>query len=199
MELLEQLDVKTRLKIQKKLKKELNERRYEHTLRVENTATLLASHHKAPIGQCAMAALLHDCAKNFKPEKMSKLCEKYHIELSDNELLNNDLIHSKLGAVIAKEHYKIGHPEVLSAIKWHTTGRPDMTLVEKILFVADYIEPGRKNHGRLDEIRPLANQDLDLALMMILEDKINYLKSKEKQIDPITFETYHFYKDLKRA
>ncbi|NDL67924.1 bis(5'-nucleosyl)-tetraphosphatase (symmetrical) YqeK [Anaerotalea alkaliphila] len=184
------LEVKQRLSMRKTLKRELEERRYEHTLRVEETAVQLAMAHNVDPSHSATAALLHDCAKNYKQEKMARLCERYHIELSMDELLNNDLVHAKVGAVVAREKYLVSHPDVLNAIRYHTTGRPHMTPLDKVIFVADYIEPGRKPHGRMEEIRKLAFHDLNTSLLMILEDKIGYLLTKEKQIDQITIETY---------
>ena len=97
-------------------------------------------------------------------------------------------------AIWRKKEYKIEDPEILSAILYHTTGRPGMTLLEQIIFTADYIEPGRKQAPNLTQIRHLAFTDLDAAVTKILEDTLEYLKSGDGEMDPMTEETYNYYK-----
>ena len=100
-----------------------------------------------------------------------------------------------IGAFIAKEKYGVDDPEILSAIAYHTTGHPDMTLMDKIIFVADYIEPNRKIIRDLPEIRKEAFIDLDRCIIHILKNTLEYLKDKEYVIDETTEETYYFYVD----
>ena len=179
-----------------KIKKRLTTKRYEHTLRVEKTAIELAKKHKANIYSVAIAALLHDNAKNYTNDKKLKLCHKYNIELSQAEQANIDLVHSKLGSVLAKEKYNIQDLDIINAIKYHTTGRPHMSITEKIIYIADFIEPGRKEFPGIVKARDLAYQDLDTALVKILMLTINHVVDRGQIIDPITEETYEYYYKL---
>lgn len=181
-------------KIRKKLKDELSKSRYEHTLGVEFTAAAMAMKFGADIDRTELAGLLHDCAKCIDDEEKIDECKKYGIEISDVEKRNPFLIHSKLGAVYAKKKYGVDDAEILSAITYHTTGRPDMTLIEKIVFIADYIEPARDKAKNLSEIRKIAFEDIDEAMYMILRDTLEYLKTGEGELDPTTEEAYKYYK-----
>lgn len=183
-------------KINKKLEKKLDKERYEHTLGVMYTASALAMCHNANIEQALLAGLLHDCAKCIPNDKKIKLCRKYHLEISDVELKNPSLLHAKLGAFMAKTKYHVKDNEVLCAIKSHTTGRPAMTLLEKIIYIADYIEPGRNELPNMAEVRKLAFHNIDECLYRMLKDSLEYLKSRNLPIDKMTEKTYHYYKKL---
>ena len=113
----------------------------------------------------------------------------------DVERRNPYLLHAKVGSYLAKKEYKVEDPEILSAILYHTTGHPNMTLLEKIIFTADYIEPGRKQAPNLKIIRQMAFIDLDVAVKKILEDTLDYLRSGDGEMDPMTEETYQYYKN----
>lgn len=182
-------------KIAKALEKELDAKRYEHTIGVEYTAAALAMAHGASVKDAQMAGLLHDCAKAVPDDKKIALCEKYGIPIRDVERTNPGLLHAKLGRYFAEHEYGIDNPDILGAIEWHTTGKPDMSLLEKIVFVADYIEPSRKPLINLEEIRHLAFKDIDKAIIQILEDTLLYLGQSGKSIDSLTEQTYHFYCD----
>ena len=183
-------------KIRKKLKDSLSKSRYEHTLGVEFTAASMAMKFGADINRTELAGLLHDCAKCIDDEEKLEECKKYNVKISDVEKRNPFLIHSKLGAVYAKEKYGVNDEEILSAIRCHTTGRPDMTLLEKIIFIADYIEPARDKAKNLAEIRKMSFEDIDEAMYMILRDTLEYLEGGEGELDPTTEETYIFYKKI---
>ena len=178
--------------------------RYLHTLRVAETATSLAfCHCRQPdtdIPRAELAGMLHDCAKYYTGDEMISLCNKYDIALSDTEKRNTALIHGKLGAYLAGERYGVKDSEICSAISFHTTGKPDMTDLEKIIYIADYIEPGRKMDCTpypLNEIRKESFQSLDNALLMILTNTVEYLKKDtEKEIDDLTMKTYEYYKGM---
>lgn len=180
----------------KKLQKKLDSDRYEHTIGVAYTASALAMRYKCDIDKALIAGLLHDNAKCIPYEKKIQLCEKYNIHLSLAEKENPALLHAKLGAFLAMHKYKVDDKEIISAIYYHTTGKPDMTLLEKIIYVADYIEPMRYKAKNLDEIRQLAFIDLDKALLKILEDTLEYLQLQKYNIDPYTERTYEFYKNI---
>ena len=179
--------------LQKKMKKKLDEYRYEHTLGVMYTAAALAMCHKVDLEQALFAGLLHDCAKCYSDEKKFELCKDYGVELSNEEKENPSLIHAKLGAVMAREKYGIESEEVLAAIETHTTGASGMQPLQQIVFIADYIEPHRDKAGRLEEIRHTAFSSLDQACEMILEDTLQYLSDSPKTVDPMTQETYEYY------
>ncbi len=183
-------------KIRKKLKDELSKSRYEHTLGVEFTAAAMAMKFGADMDKAQLAGLLHDCAKCIDDEEKLDECRKYNVQISDVERRNPFLIHSKLGAVYAREKYGVEDKEILSAITYHTTGRPDMSLIEKIVFIADYIEPGRDKAKNLKEIRRVSFEDIDEAAYMILRDTLEYLEGGEGELDPTTAETYEFYKAI---
>ena len=180
-------------KIRDSIEKEMDEKRFAHTLGVAYTAAMLASIHGIPQDTALLAGLLHDCAKCYSDEKMFSLCSKNNVSFSVTESKNTALLHGKVGAIIAYKKYAVEDETILNAIRYHTTGRPEMTLLDKIIYVADYIEPGRKALPNLSEIRKLAFQDLDAALIMILENILNYLESCGKETDPATRETYEYY------
>lgn len=175
------------------MKKAQDGKRYEHTLGVEYTAAALAMRYECDIADAQTAGLLHDCAKCLTDEKRLSICEKNNIAITDLERKNPFLLHAKVGAFLAREEYGVTKPDILNAIQYHTTGRQGMSLLEKIVFVADYIEPGRKHAPNLAEIRKLAFLDLNRALVRILEDTLGYLRSSDGDIDPMTEETWHYY------
>jgi len=180
----------------KKLQKKLDTDRYEHTIGVMYTAAALAMRYKYDINKAQLAGLLHDNAKCIPYEKKIQMCQKYNLHLSDAEKENPALLHAKLGAFLAMHKYKISDKEVVSAILYHTTGRPGMTLLDKIIYVADYIEPNRYKAQNLEEIRELAFVDIDAALVRILHDTLEYLNSINGSVDPLTKKTYNYYNKI---
>lgn len=181
------------IKIRKAMEKTLDAKRYEHTLGVEYTAAALAMRYDAPIMSAQLAGLLHDCAKCLSNDKKLSICEKYNISVNEIEKRNPFLLHAKVGSFLAMNEYGVDDPDVINAILNHTTGRPGMSLLEKIVFIADYIEPGRKQAPNLAEIRKLAFVNLDQALIRILEDTLVYLKDSGGEMDPMTGKTYAYY------
>lgn len=180
--------------IRKKLKKELDKDRYEHTKGVMYTAGCLAMAHEYSIEKAMLAGLLHDCAKCVPNEEKVKLCREHQVIVSKVELENQYLLHAKAGAILAEQKYEVTDPLILHAIKVHTTGEPDMNILDKIIFIADYIEPKRNIAPHLELIRKLAFQDLDQCMAEILYDTLYYLKDRKGSIDPATELTYEFYK-----
>lgn len=183
-----------RREIKEQLKQKLKPGRYEHTLGVEYTSACLAMRYDYPMEKADIAGLLHDCAKCLSDEEKLLMCRERKIPISEAEEKNPGLLHAKLGASLAKELYGIEEEEILSAICCHTTGKPAMTLLEKIVFVADYIEPNREHAPSLEKLRKLAFQDIDQCLLLILEQTLDYLKKTGAKIDPMTEETYQYYK-----
>ena len=185
------------LKIERKVKKELDQYRYMHTLGVMYTAASLAMRYQADVKDAMIAGLLHDCAKCIPGQDKIRLCKKYDIDITPIELSNPGLLHAKLGAYLAKKEYQVENEDILQAIRSHTTGRPDMSLLEKIIYIADYIEPGRNPLPNMDLVRKLAFEDLDECLFVMLKDSLEYLNSRNIPIDPMTEQTYEFYNKIK--
>lgn len=183
-------------KMNRKLKKYIDESRYIHTKGVMYTSASLAMAHGEDLLKAQVAGLLHDCAKCIPNDKKIKMCIKHDIEMSETETANPFLLHAKLGAYVANKKYHVTDEAILSAVRYHTTGRADMTLLEKIVFVADYIEPNRYKARNLTEIRKISFIDLDEAVYMILRDTLIYLKSNPKNIDTTTNDAYEFYKEI---
>lgn len=187
------IDNKDIIFIQGKLKRKLSDTRYAHTVSVSHTCACLAMKYEYDVNKAIIAGLLHDCAKYMDSEEMLNKAQKAGLPISDYELNKPDLLHAKLGSYYANKKYNINDEEILSAIECHTTGKPKMNLLEKIVYVADYIEPFRCKMPRLDVIRTLAFEDIDECLKLILSDTLKYLKSSGMMIDKATIDTYNYY------
>lgn len=183
-------------KMQRKLKKYMDTPRYQHTLGVMYTAAALAMCHGIDLEQAQVAGLLHDCAKCIPNDKKLKLCREHSIPVSETEQKTPHLLHAPLGAYLAKEKYHVEEEAILNAITWHTTGRPEMSVLEKIIFTADYIEPLRAKAPNLTEIRAAAFSDLDYSVYLILRDTLAYLEQEETCLDNKTVVAYNYYKTL---
>ncbi len=180
-----------------RLKKDLTADRYAHSVSVAETAYYLAIVHKVNAKKVVKAAFLHDCAKCKRLDEQRRICELFGYTPSTYEANNAGLLHSKAGVYVAKEVYGVKSKKILNAICYHTTGRPKMSKVEKIVFISDFIEPKRKFKFDIEHIVEAAFEDLDLAVFYILEANINYLKNKSKVFDPTTIKTYNYYKEIK--
>lgn len=181
--------------IQKKLEKKLKKSRYQHTLGVMFTAASMAMRFDVDIHKAMLAGLLHDCGKFCPPKDQIKLCGKLGLELTEIEKEIPPMIHARLGACLAEKEYGVEDEDILNAILHHTTGRPQMSMLEKIIFLADYIEPGRKMIPGLEEVRHLSFKDIDAAVCMCARNTLDYLEKTEKRINPLTEQTYLFYDD----
>ena len=142
----------------------LKRRRVPHVLGTEETAARLARRYGAEEESARRAALLHDCTKRLSAGEQLELCRHYHIDLDEYEQREAKLLHAKTGAAVARDVFGVSD-EIYWAIWWHTTGKADMTLLEKILYLADYMEPTR-DFCDLRELRRLAFEDLDRALLL---------------------------------
>lgn len=181
--------------INAKLHSVLTPKRYKHTQGVAQESIQLAKRYGADSDKAYIAGLLHDCAKCFTDEEKLVLCDKYNLVLDDILKSQPDLTHSFLGAKIAQEEYGIQDSEILDAIAYHTTGRPNMSLLEKIVFIADYIEPNREYFEGLDKVRELAYKDIDKAIIYSLESTINYNKNKKRIIHPLSIAALDYLKE----
>lgn len=182
-------------KLRKTLEKELKPDRFDHTLGVAYTAANMAFIHGADVEKALVAGFLHDCAKCMSHEDQIKICEKNNIEISDVERKNHSLLHAKVGMYMARTKYDVYDTDILNAIRWHTTGREDMSLLEKIIYIADFIEPNRKPLEDMAKIRQEAYTDIDKCLAHILHNSVIYLKTIGKEIDDATMIAYEYYKD----
>ncbi len=185
-----------RSEIEKALRKELDRERFRHTMGVMYTAASLAMAHGEDMEKALLAGLLHDCAKCIPNDKKLKLCRNYHLKITEAEKKSPYLLHAKLGAYLAKTIYGVDDPEILRAIEVHTTGAPGMSRLDKILFIADYIEPNRDKAANLSKVRDMAFQDLDDTMRRILKDTLIYLEKSRDDIDPMTTRTYEYFKQL---
>ncbi|QFJ55618.1 nicotinate (nicotinamide) nucleotide adenylyltransferase [Pseudobutyrivibrio xylanivorans] len=182
------------LKLSEEMKVALKPGRYIHTLGVATTAYSMALKWNYPAYNAMVAGMLHDSAKCITDEKRISICEKNNIPISEIEYRFPHLLHGKVGAFYCKDKYNVFDEQIAHAIAVHTTGCPAMNLLDKIIFVADYIEPGRDKQPRLDILRYMAYTDLDKCVYMILEDSVEYLNSNPEMVDPTTIDTYNYYK-----
>lgn len=182
--------------MKEKLQSALSIKRYIHTMGVVDEAIKLAEIYGSQQDRqkAEVAALLHDCAKNYPEGLKLRLCKEYHIDLDDIMKAQTDLIHPFLGAEIAKREYLVDDEEILGAIRYHTTGKANMSLLEKIIFIADFIEPSRDSFKGLDEARRLAYLDLDMAMRYILEETIAFVKKRDLQLHSLSVEALDYYK-----
>ncbi|MCR5670276.1 MAG: bis(5'-nucleosyl)-tetraphosphatase (symmetrical) YqeK [Butyrivibrio sp.] len=182
-------------KLRTALEKELKPDRFDHTLGVAYTAASMAFIHGADPEKALIAGFLHDCAKCMSHDEQIKICEKNKIEVSEVEKKNHSLLHAKVGMFLARNKYDVDDADILNAIRWHTTGREDMSLLEKIVYIADFIEPNRKPLEGMSEIRKEAFTDIDRCLAHILHDSVIYLETIGKECDEATMNAYNYYKD----
>ncbi len=179
--------------IRTKLSSMLKPSRYEHSLSVSFTSICLAMRYGADLRQAELAGLVHDCAKHLSCDALREACEKENIPLSEDLLHAPQVLHSVYGASYARTCFGIEDPDVLSAIYYHTLGRPSMSLLEAIVFTADYIEVRRDRAPRLPKLRRLAFTDLEQAVYEINRDTIQYLEASDGYICQASYETYRYY------
>lgn len=177
--------------IEQYLVKNIGQKRYEHSLRVVETALRLAKLHNIDPEKAKIAGLLHDCAKIRDRASLLKKASSFDI-INDIVLKENtELIHAPLGAEVARREFMVEDEDILNAIRYHTTGRVAMSGLEKIIFLADYIEPMRNFPG-VENVRHLAELDLDLALLKAMDQTLVFLISKESLISKETIEARNY-------
>lgn len=183
--------------ILKWLKENLNEKRYIHTLGTADCAKELAQKFDLDSEKAYLAGLLHDCAKCFSNEKLLDIIHQ-HLNVEECEMLNYKTLHAPVSAYIAENEFKITDKEILSAIRWHTLGRLDMTDFEKIVFIADKIEPNTRGKEYSDKIRVLLDEEngLNKALLKCYKETIKSLVKRDLKICLLTIEIYNKLQDL---
>jgi predicted HD superfamily hydrolase involved in NAD metabolism len=171
------------------VKKRIGDKRFEHSLNTAEEAVLLAKRYNADENKAYIAGLLHDVAKGLPKEALETAASENNIELDSYEKSNPELIHGRIGAAMVKRDLGINDEEILSAIKWHTTGYKNMTLLEKIIYLADIIEPGR-NFKETDEPRKIAYKDINDAMIFGLGHVMSFVKSRGLTLHPNSIEAY---------
>lgn len=168
---------------------QLTDHRYQHTIGVMNSAIELAERFGADVKKAEMAAIFHDYAK-FHPKEEMKACIIAKDMPSDLLEYNSELWHAPVGAYLVETKVGITDREILEAIRYHTSGRANMSLLEKVVYLADYIEPGRHFPG-VEEVRELAQRDLDEALIQAVKNSILFLMKKNQSVYPLTLTMYN--------
>lgn len=181
--------------IRKGLKKSLSEARYAHSLGVAATASCMAMRYDISLVEKAyLAGLLHDAAKCLPDGEKLRLAQEKGIQVNEYEKASPGLLHAPLSAVLAEEVYGVTDPEILSAIRLHTLGKPEMTTLEAILYVADYAEPDRPDVPYFRGIREAAFRDLDQAAYLTAKTAVDYTRKKGQGVDPRSLETLAYYR-----
>ncbi len=167
--------------------------RFRHTLGVVETAKDLAVIYGVDSNKATIAALLHDIAKEFTSRKKREFCKEHNIYVDDFLQTNIHLIHGDIGAYIAKEDLNIQDKDILNAIINHTLGSHHMSDLEKVVYIADMIEPNRKKYKELYKLRKMAYTDLNKAMLFALHYSVNYLKATKKEVHPIIYSIIEEY------
>lgn len=175
--------------LESNLLKRLSLQRFEHVLRVRNTAVILAEKHAISAEDAEIAALFHDIAKNEAKQLLEKNLMKKNV---DKRYLSfhHELWHAPVGAIIAHEEFGVKNEDILNAIRFHTTGRASMSPLEKLIYVADMIEPGRE-FPNVEKLRELALGNLDVAMGACIYQSVQFLVSKKAQVFPDSIDCYN--------
>ena len=182
------------------VKDNVSGRRFQHITGVRYTAACMAMRYGENVNHAEACGLLHDYVKDFSDTKMLNQCRKHSLSIRPVEERNPYLLHGLLAAHLAEEEFGVTDHDLLNAIIYHTTGRPKMSQMEKILFVADFMEPGRKPVPGLDDVRAMTFVDLDKAVLLELTATVGYLdeckeSGKRAEIDERTIDAYRYYKE----
>lgn len=179
--------------IKAELRKTLSEKRYVHSLGVADEAKKLAAKYGGDENRAYIAGLVHDCAKEVPPQDMEGILKKkYGVSVDSMSKLTPKILHGVLGACEAQSKFGIYDPEILDAVKYHTTGKGNMSMLAKIIYIADYIEPNRDFDG-VRELRSLAYRDIDEAIIKGIDDTIKDLIKRGLLLHP---DTIHARNDL---
>lgn len=176
-----------------KLRKAISPRRFEHTLGVAETAERLAERFGVERHRARLAALLHDCAKSMDHSEMRKLVAKHVSDADKSEMESKSVLHAPAGMVVARKEYGVRDPLILNAIRRHTIGGPVMTAMDALIYVADFIEPGRADFPGLSRAREAAETDIFKALCICAELTSEYVKERGQKLHPRTMELLKNY------
>lgn len=176
------------------VKQELPTKRFEHTLRVQKLAVKFADQMGIDKDRTSIAAILHDYCKYWSKEKLITWIQNCKLP-KDLLEYHPELWHAPVGAEVATRHFGVSDEEILQAIRYHTTGRPQMTQLEKIIFLADLIEPGRSFPG-VENLRMAAEKDIDYAVLKAFDHTIQFLVTQRQKIYPLTNMARNYYVDV---
>lgn len=179
---------------QERLVRVLSPSRYAHSLRVMAVARDMALAFGVDVQLIRHGALLHDCAKGMPLINMQQVAHNAGVKLDPLTLSSTALLHAPAGVVLAQGVYGVTDPRVMSGIRWHTTGRPGMTDLEKIIYLADMVEPGRRDFPGMGAIRAACQSDLDLAMGLALEASVRYILKRGQVCHPNTTEALAYYR-----
>lgn len=188
-------------KAKNELKKALKPERYEHSIGVMETAVELAERFGENVYKAKIAGLLHDCAKNIDTKTSYEMCDDLGIELDEITKKSYKLVHQYLGAELARKNFGIDDGEILSAIRSHTTAKADMSKLDMIIYLADFIEPNRDKEPfeGLSELRNLCKKDLDAAMMLALDISVESLLERKMFLHLDTVSARNWFLDKKIA
>ena len=176
--------------INRDIKERLTEHRYIHSIGVMKKAEELAKFYGLDSKKARLIGLVHDIAKQMKPLEIEEYISKYNVELDEIEKSNTELIHAKIGADISKRNYNFDD-KMIEAVKYHTTGHPNMDMMAKIIFIADKIEENRDYEG-VEEKRQLAFLNIDKAIIETIDYTTKDSKNKEKMIHTDSINTRNY-------
>lgn len=174
------------------VKQNTGKSRFEHTLRVADLATKLAIHYNVDVDKTWLAAILHDLEKNISLEENDMLVRMYGLD--EKYIGNQNLSHSKLAAVVSRDKLGINDEDILNAIAFHTTGRANMSMLEKIIFVADTCEEGR-TYKEAAMLREKAFENIDDVCIFILKFLKEYIENKDLEADEDTIRALRYLKE----
>lgn len=184
-------------KLYNEVKKRLSKKRFKHSEAVVKRAIEYAQIYDVDINTIKLVAIAHDIAKELTKEEVDKYVQKYNIVLDNIEKLNEDLIHAKIGAYICKNEYNFTE-DMVNAIKYHTTGRANMSMLEKIIYLADATEENRKYCSSNDYVN-IVKKDINQGMIEICKLVINRLLENNKIIHLDSIECYNYYIKLKNS
>jgi len=179
-------------KILKKLKRLLPPSRFKHSLRVREKVLHLSKYYRVNLKKASIAGLLHDVSRYMDRDGLMLLAQKIGVKIDPISRLEPKLLHAQLSAYIAKKRFGIKDKLVLRAISHHTLGKKKMSLLEKIVYIADHIEE-KRSHAGIKKARSLAKRDIDQAIVAISSSMIRYLLENNLPVHPGTYEVRNYY------
>lgn len=177
------------------IKDNLTTKRYIHSLSVSTTAINLATFYNENIVDAKISGLLHDMAKEITIDDQIKKIKTYGYELTNNDLETPAILHGYLGAYMAKDLFDVNN-NIFNAIKVHSMGEPNMSLLQKIIFISDYVEPFRDKIDNIDSLRKLAYNNIDKCVYEITNQTLKFLKETNRNIHINTYKTLEYYKNI---
>jgi predicted HD superfamily hydrolase involved in NAD metabolism len=189
----EEVSATLRPRILNWLSENVPQARMEHILRVEQMSIELAQCHGLDVGRAAQSGLMHDLAKYFKSHKLLHMARQAHLPLDPVDEANPHLLHADVSAIVARDEFEVTDPEILAAIANHTLGRPGMSQLSCVVFLADTLEPGRGDSPELAILRQLCYQDLNAAVWMTCDYTLKYLLEQRWLIHPRALLTRNWF------